>query len=659
MSGRRGFALLVVLIGACAGGESGAKETSSTIRSGARSISAAEAAITFDVLTRSEHAVILIDETENLERSRPKNNEVSYHRRIKILASDARGLADIEIPFSRKQISRWWGFTIQPDGELLELPFEMLSELRLISAGKKSITVTRGALAGVRPGSVVDYGWAATTDAWYAPGLVQVQQPYPVNVWRYRWVTTGLGARAYALNEGAKELGLQATHEANGITIEGREIPPSRLEPFGLPPFESIGALILHYSDDGNGSAPGYWARRAGTTAEHFRQRFADPALFNKVLANLDVDSEASPQQKLRAVYDWLGANFRNLSMLTREEQEQVDRRNEDREVKRDSWLIASRQGTSMQLAELFYGFAKTLGVPADLLYVCDSTQMFFNFNLLSTGQLDSLLVVVIDKDSGKVAYVAPGLGLSFGQSPWWQASGDGLLVTSTGRGKPVFVPPPPADESESSTAVIMTLSQAGTAHAQWTKHGTGQVGYYERRRLREMTPEERKQEVRRLCGESPELAVTLAEPPLLVELTQPYQLRCEGEMLNTQFDLESELLELSFQGPWIDEVPTLEHGPRTQEVILPFPKTETAEIEIFAPEGFAPRTLPDPVRISTSFGEYNLAFEKTGRSYKLKRDFVLCENMIVPNRYPGFVDFLHAILRADQSTLVFGKQNP
>ncbi len=655
VEGRKVAAVLFALLSVGAPTVLGGKEPETTIQPGAKLITPEEAAIKADALNNLGHAVILIDETDNQERSYSRNNEISHHCRIKILSGEARDLADIEIPFRKKQISRWWGFTIQPDGTVLELPLAELVEQRLIKVGSESETVTRAVLPGVRPGSIIDYGWTGATDVRYAPGWVSVQQSVPVKKWRYRWVTTGMGATAFAINDAAKRLPLRSIPEPRGITIEGSNVPPSVKEPYGLPVADSAGALLFHYSSDPSiGDASLFWLSMGNGIREHLKLRYSNEAPLRRAISHVSFDSNATPIQKLRQVYDWMQASFRNLSLLSREESEQVDWDNEKLQDNDINSLLQLRQGNSWQLSELFYGYAKLFGITAEPVYVCDRTDTRFNFGYLNLRQFDSLVIRLSGSELGQAVYVAPAMGLPFGQVPWWYAGADALVVNPAGGALVYPVSPSTPDESQSTTVATLTLTAAGTTNARWTSSGTGQYGYSERRQLRRMTPEDRTRQLRNTCGESANFAVHRSNMPAVLDLSQRYELSCEGELLDAQFDLDSSLLELSFRGPWLDAVPILEIGRRTQRIEFRFPRTELAEIEVVAPDGFKPGTPPESKQIPSAFGDYKLTVIKRERSFAITRSFVLKQSIVAPDQYSGLVSFLRAVRSADQSSLAF-----
>src|SRR5262245_31853902 len=87
-----------------------------SIGPGPASISSDESAVQADPNAGTEHALILLEESECNE-DLPSGSESTYHLRAKILGNKGRDLADVAIPTMKgSKLKRWWGRAIAPDG---------------------------------------------------------------------------------------------------------------------------------------------------------------------------------------------------------------------------------------------------------------------------------------------------------------------------------------------------------------------------------------------------------------------------------------------------------------------------------------------------------------------------------------------------------------
>jgi len=98
-----------------------AAKTAIEIVPGAKTISPEEKAMIADPARGSEHGIILVDEAIRDESTGTETN-LFRHVRAKIFSNEGRRLGDIEIEKDRDRglLKKWWGFTLLPDGTVLE-----------------------------------------------------------------------------------------------------------------------------------------------------------------------------------------------------------------------------------------------------------------------------------------------------------------------------------------------------------------------------------------------------------------------------------------------------------------------------------------------------------------------------------------------------------
>ena len=149
--------------------------------------------------------------------------------------------------------------------------------------------------------------------------------------------------------------------------------------------------------------------------------------------------------------------------------------------------LLEKREATSGELAFFYRGIARALGADAALVLAARTEDHSFDPSLLTTDQINQVLVAVRAPGEPDSAFrmIAPGSGLPLGQIPWWLTGGQALMADLKG---PSFIrlwPSEPRQNVSETIAHLAFLDQAGTLKASWSRTGTGQQGYQERLKLR------------------------------------------------------------------------------------------------------------------------------------------------------------------------------
>src|SRR5262245_26268404 len=109
-----------------------ADKTAIEIVAGPKSMSPEEKAMAPDPARGSQHGIILVDESVRDESPGTESN-IFRHVRAKIFSSEGRKLGDISIEHDRESglLKKWWGFTVSPDGTVLEMKPGDLQEQEL------------------------------------------------------------------------------------------------------------------------------------------------------------------------------------------------------------------------------------------------------------------------------------------------------------------------------------------------------------------------------------------------------------------------------------------------------------------------------------------------------------------------------------------------
>lgn len=648
---------------AAAGSDLAESKSKYRIVPGPAVISEEERRIVADPNTGSEHAVILLEETDQ-DDDISVLSKTAYHLRAKILSNEGRGLANVEIPLLAKEgsVKEWWGRTLLPGGGVLELPAEDLKEQMAVRSGRRrEIRIVKAVLPGVVPGAVIDYGYVVRDVN--AAGLrrVPLQRAWPMKEFRYRWVPWSLMSAVRPRNSActlSRALGLhvEAARQKKWFLVTGKDLPPVVREPMAPPDDEMRATAVFYYTFYARN--PGDFWDTVATEWDRLAALFCKPErVIDRTLQEMSFPPGADLETKLRVAYEWLAGRVRNTLLGSSEEMETLARRDEAESLREGAAGVLERgEANAWQIDLVFIGMARALGAEAYLVLACDRREHEWNPSLLALDQFDEGVVAVRAPSDppGKITLADPGSGLPYGEIPSWVAGGRALLASPKG-GREIVLPRSEARQNVSETRAVIAIDpSARIAKVRWSRSGSGQKGLVERRALRQLAPAERRKRMEGLCGASGDFEVLRAEAPQIDDPTAGLRLECEGESALRNGRGEESSISLHFGGVWIEEVPALTSPSRAHPVVLPFAGVDRAGLEIASPAGFRPDAPPEAVRIESSFGVYTLAIATTDSGFHIDRSLTLSQTEIAPESYDALRRFLEEVRLADRTPIAF-----
>ncbi len=618
-----------------------------------------EDAIVADPAAGAEHAVILAEEIGQ-DDAIGVLSRTTYHRRAKILSNEGRHLADIEIPLYSKEgsVKEWWGRTILPDGRTFETSEAELQEQSVLRKGwKEEIRLLKASLRGVEPGAVIDYGYVLRDVNARFLRRVPLQLSWPVRSFTYWWRPrlTQWGFGTCHLNLPTR-LHVKCSMVDATYIVRGQDLPPIVEEPWMPPDAEVRAAAIFYYTYFSQGVAH-FW-KLAAIHLEEEVARFLKPETkIHQAITEMDLPADDGIEARLRAAFDWIGANVRNTGLLTAEEIEALSVKSDKKDGKADAEKILSvREASPWELDLLFLGIARSLGAEAHVVLTSERRKGGWEPNLLVLDQFSESLVTVREPGAppGTAVLLDPGSGLPYGEIPWWTSGTKGFLVDPS-EWREVKIPHSEADSNVSETRAEMTLAESGDLwEVRWSRTATGQHWLDERRTLRQLSLAERSERLAEHCGANGEFEIVSAVAPGLDDLGKPFQLRCEGELFLAEALGTSEELALHADGAWIEDLPEFTSQTRVHPLVFSFPRVDTTVLEVSAPRGFSAVDPPDPVSIDSLFGLFTRTVSRTDDGYRVERSLTLRLQDLPAHSYDGLRRFLDRVRLADRTPLRF-----
>jgi hypothetical protein len=627
-------------------------DTDIPITPGPTVMSEQEKAIVADAASGLQHGVILIAETER-DDNRGTSSELGHHLRAKILSPEGRGLADVAIPFEQgnSELKSWWGRTILPDGTVLELREQDLESQAVAKSVHGDFRELRGALPGVVPGCVIDYGYVIRQDGFSHSSRVFLQTEWPVRSFRYRWVPSRYMSAAYVASR-AEGLAIDARADANSVLVNGRNLDPVPNEP-QMPPLNEARASATFYYTTREKAAE-YWELGAKGVETALKGFLRGHGAAREAVAAAGIPEGAALPDKLRLAYEWIGANVKNTNLLSAEEEEADDGGPNDAYSAKT--VLKAKEGSPRQLDYLFAGMARELGAEANIVFAVDRTDRYWNKSLKTFGQFSYTFVAVRAPGAPDDAFVFvdAGSGMPFGQVPWRATGASALMCTAKGSVS-ILIPPSSPVINRADTHVTLAFSDENeTMLAKWARTANGATGLEERRWLRDLDVRKRKETLDELCGASGRTEVSAAELPRLDEAAAPFQIGCDLELSDMNVGEDIGRYSLFLTGPWWPETPEFSSPTRVHPVIFDYPKLDILTMEIAAPHGFKPADAPAPVRLDSPYGRYQLSVTKTPSGFHVERGFALTVFIAKTPEYDAVRKYFADVSKADKTTVMF-----
>lgn len=638
------------------------KSFGTEVQSGPTTMSEEEKALKPDPAGGSEHGIVLLIESDRQEESEAYNQH-AFHIRAKVFSNEARDLANVEIWLGARgfELEHWWGRTIQPDGTVLELPESELKMSVVAKVRRERYRVLKGALPGVLPGSIIDYGYVIR-DSRRERGLsrwwtVSLQRAWTIRELRYTWDPWEYNASGFVVSR-ARGLEVESGRSMGIVKVTGKNLPPVKEEPW-MPAVDSVkaSATFFYFSKDENPVK--FWTSEARQVSARVDAFLTRGKLVREAVKGLGLAKSAPLEEKLHAAYDWIWDNIGTRPARTGEGVAAIrDRWGVPKGMKAPTAesVLKAKEGTDADCDLLFIGMARELGAEANIVLAADRTDHYWNRSVLSMSQFDESVVAVRPKGTpaAKSTIVDPGSGLPWGQVPWWITGSKALLATGKGA---VTVPIPfsAADKNVAETRVKIEYDDLdGFAKVRWSRTGSGNNGFGSYYALHRVGGNEREEKLRELCGESAAFEVERAEMPELEGRGARLSILCEGTMPEEMADEAQEEHLLGLDGSWLRKPPELTERKRTHPILFSYARVDRTIMEVSSPPGFQTAGPVESTEIDNPFGAYILKVEETPGGYRVDRTVVLPHTALPPDRYPGLRRFLGLAHKADRMRLSF-----
>jgi hypothetical protein len=344
----------------------------------------------------------------------------SIYVREKILTEKGIDDANVELPYFTGEngttIYAISGRTIHPDGTIIPFAGKPYDKL-IAKSGHAQEKAKVFTLPAVEVGSIIEYRYRIGYDdnVVFSPDWM-IQSDTYLRKAHYSWkpssrmVTSNDGSDTEGhvmwtpiLPEGAKvvETTVPGSNQ-DQLSLDVANVPPMIREEY-MPPMDSVSYRVLFYYT-GYRTSQEYWDK-VGKRWSKERDKFIGPDSTVRDFAASLVAPADTQDQKARKLYDAV-MQFENTD-YTRARTTQEEKASGLKDLKDAGDIVKRKRGTGDQLAELYVGMARAVGLKAYLMGVADRSQRIFLPNYLSLQQIDDYIAIVnID---GKDVFFDPG----------------------------------------------------------------------------------------------------------------------------------------------------------------------------------------------------------------------------------------------------------
>jgi len=596
-------------------------------------------------------AIILYRQVDRLDdKLRPREDQ--YYR-IKVLKEAGRDRANVQIPFEQSfmTIVNLHGRTIRPDGSIVNFDGKVFDQTIVRRKGLRFYARTF-TLPDVQVGSILEYYYTIDFEGFYVysshwtvgDNLFTKRarfnlKPYSLNV---RWSWQGL-------TQGQEPKFVSPTL----VALEVSNVPGLDIEE-SMPPEDELKAHVdFWYSRVTTNEVARYW-KQAGKDANDDVESFVGKrGAMQSALSGI-VASSDSPEQKARKIYARV-QQLRNLSYDHRRTEQEMQREKQkaSAELENVDDVWKARNGTEVQLSELFLGLVRAAGIEARGIYVANRSLNFFHRENMNVRSLNSFVVVM--RLDGKDVYCNPGIPFApFGQLPWQVAGSPGLRLDKDG-GTFISTPLPSSKDSQVQRRAELTLKDGGLLEGTVTVTYTGLEASQRRFEYRHDDDVARK----KLLEDELQAMVPLGSQAELINkpdwsvssstLVAEFRLKIPGYAAQAGRRV---LLSPGIFGGQQKRV--FEHDRRVQSIYFEHPSADVDDISIVLPQGVRPAALPEAInQIQPDLIGFTTKVDaQPGRLHlarNLSNDIVLLD----VRNYPPLQSFFRMIRTVDEEPIV------
>jgi hypothetical protein len=400
--------------------------------------------------------------------------ELSLKNYIRIKVFNERGResqSKVDLPYlGYNKIKDIAARVIKPDGTITELKKDDVFERTIVKLSGLKVKTKSFALAGVEPGSIIEYRWREVRPNGSANHLrLQFQREIPIQtITYYLKPFKGMHYRPFNMGES------RFVKDKDGYSRLTMTNMPAFREEARMPPEDNVRSWVFLFYSDFESIAPDiYWALIGTEVYEKLKDQMKTNDDVKAAVAGIIGDA-TTPEAKLERIYDFCRTKIKNVNRdTTGMTEEEV---NKFKENKSAAETLKRGVGTGSNVDLLFAALAKAAGFDARLAFSGNRGDFFFNKSLTNVSFLGSSFIAVRVGDGWQ--YFSPAeLYTPFGMLGWPE-EGQDVLITDPK--EPIWERTPMAgpEKSLEKRTGKLRLSEDGTLEGDVRIEYTGHLAY-------------------------------------------------------------------------------------------------------------------------------------------------------------------------------------
>jgi transglutaminase superfamily protein len=591
---------------------------------------------------------------------------IAVYKRIKVLGAGAlkpgRGVVDVEIPIvpgeTLKELS---ARTIHPDQSIVAFSGKPFEKVVIKTRGVK-VVAESFTLPDVTAGSIIEYRYVITLRRY----IVDEISEWPVQQdlftlkehLRFRayqglvyspteWTSVAPTSKvAYSyLNQ--VDLKVPQKREGNLMELELENVPKFDSEAY-MPPEDDYRPTVLFYYGGREMASPEkFWEEWQKLITEYLEKFIGNSQAIHDA-AMQAIGAETDPEKKLRKLYA-RAQQVRNLSF----ERERTEQERKEEHLKRSSSVQEVLQrgyGSQGEINAVFTAMARAAGFEATMLGVSNRQERSFNKIILSLAQIKNSAVLV--KLQEKDLFLSPGTPFApFGMLRWSSTAASALKF-SKGAG---FIDTPQPPNSTMNRRALVSLSADGSLGGEIAVEFAGEEALEHRLEAIEQGDAGRRQsledEVKSWLPD--EAIVKLQSSQGWDAPEQPLLARFTVQIPGFASVTGKRLLAPAFFFPTLQKnmfINDYRHYP----IVFPYPFTESDELRLKLPEGYALEAPPYRRKAGLSYAGYEISSTLEDRQLVTKRKLRFDGLQIPASQYGELKEFFAVVQKGDGGQAVF-----
>ncbi len=538
---------------------------------------------------------------ENINRA-GWQSVINHHVRIKIFTERGRELnSKIDITYgnlasysARVVVKDIFARTIKPDGKIIELKPEDIFERDVVRGNGIKVRAKSFAVPGIETGVIIEYKWKEIREDIYNYSRLELAREIPVQYVKYYIrpaSNTPLGMRLHSINTTS---GFE--DEGNRIySTTMRNVPAVKDEP-RMPSEYEVKPWVLVWYDDNrvDQSAADYWKERGRATYDFYKSQLKVNGDI-KTAAAKAIGDASEPLEKIRRIRAFCLASIKDIGDdalgLTPDQLKAIKPNNSPPDA------LKRGTGTWHDVAMVFGSMLISAGFDVRIAGTTIKNDAAFDRNIANDYFIRTV-VVAVRMESGWQYFDLSNRYLPFGMVSW-PIEGQTALIYDR---EPTWdtIPVSTPEQSVRRRNANLSLAPDGTLEGDVEIEFTGHLADFYREYADDDSPAERENYLKELIkgqiGNQAEITGVVIEN--LFESEKPFRYRFHlrvpayAERTGKRLFFRPEVFARNTSALFVS-------GSRRYDIIFQYPWSETDEVAIELPPGFAPESVDAPPGVS------------------------------------------------------------